>query len=346
MTQQTNSPGPRGGLSLRRRSFTGFAPCALWWPSMAGAATAAPAGWHEALLIVPALAPWIETLTTVGGWEVLYHGLPDRSLNQLWALPADALCEQVLMRNIGTRTGYMRLVHVTGAPQTMIRPDDQPWETGGVQALDLRVVDMQAARTALHARGWRAASEPVRYKTYNVEVIQWAPVSPDGIRLSLIQRIAPKLTGWAELKRWSRTMNAAITVADMAAAKTFFGQTLGLKPAFESRTVGGDGPNVMGLPYDVARAQPVAIQGFTGTGGDGSIELLSLPGIHGRDHAAAAHPPNLGIAGLRFTVADGLTHEDAGSPGLRTLTIAPYGACRAVAVSSPDGVWIERVSPV
>ncbi len=324
-------------------------------PGRASAEAGGPvlAGWREAILVVPDLAAWIETLTVVGGWEVIHRGAPDGSLNALWALPAEARTEQVLMRNIGARTGFLRLVKVTGAAQVRIRPDDQAWEAGGIQALDLRVVDMEATQAALHARGWRAPSAPVRYKTYGVEVIQWAPSSPDGVRLSFIQRIAPPLQGWSELKRWSRVANAAITVGDMAAAQAFFGGVLAMKAGFSTNTVGGDGPNVMGLPWALARTLPIDIEGYAGgPAGDGSIELISMPGARGRDFSGAARPPNLGIAGPRFIVPDaGLLAERLVKAGQvlaappQVLTLAPYGACRAFAVRGSDGVWLEFIEP-
>ncbi len=320
-------------------------------PARRALAAAGLGGWREAILVVPDLAPWIETLTVVGGWEIADRNAPDTSLNALWGLQPDARTEQVLMRNIGARTGFLRLVKATGAAQTQIRPDDQAWETGGVQAIDLRVVDMATTVEALHARGWRAPSAPVRYKTYGVEVIQWAPSSPDGVRLSFIQRIAPPLQGWSELKRWSRVANAAITVRDMAAAQAFFGGALGMKVISSTNTVGGDGPNVMGLPFALARTLPIDIKGYGGgLEGDGAVELISLPGAQGRDFSSAARPPNLGIAALRFMVADAAALAERLRQAGQTLAappqgvrIAPYGACRAFAVQSPDGAWLEFI---
>jgi len=317
----------------------------------AAARAAGIGGWREAVLIVPDLAAWTETLTVVGGWEVAGRSAPDMSLNAFWGLPLGARTEQVLMRNVGARTGFLRLVKATGVAQTQIRPDDQAWETGGIQALDLRVVDMAATEAALHARGWRGPSAPVRYKTYGVEVIQWAPTSPDGVRLSFIQRIAPPLQGWTELKRWSRVANAAIIVKDLAAAQGFFGAALGLKPGFATNTVGGDGPNVMGLPWDLARSLPIDIQGYGGgPEGDGAIELISMPGARGRDFSIHARPPNLGIAALRFMVGDaGAVAERLAKGGqtlaapVQVISLAPYGSCRAVAVWGSDGAWLEFI---
>ncbi len=310
-------------------------------------------GWREAILIVPDLAPWIETLTHVGGWEGVARSEPQTALNALWGLPPGARTQEVLMRNIGTVRGYLRLVVVTGADQRQIRPDDQAWESGGVSALDMRVLDLEATRTALHARGWRAASDPVRYRAYGVEVLQWAPVSPDGVRLSFIQRIAPPLTGWSELKRWSRAANAAIVTADMALARDVFGTRLGLREVSHTDTVGGDGPNVMGLPWTFARTLPIDIRGYAGgADGDSAVELLSMPQAAGRDFAAGAHPPNLGISALRVRVADAdETLARLAARGMAALSpptglrIEPYGACRAFAIEACDGVRLEFFAP-
>jgi catechol 2,3-dioxygenase-like lactoylglutathione lyase family enzyme len=339
------------GYAPNRRRLIATSLALATLPARQALAAAGIGGWREAVLVVPNLAAWIDTLTVVGGWEVADRSAPDTSLNALWSLPPGAQTEQVLMRNIGAHTGFLRLVKVSGVAQTQIRPDDQAWETGGVQALDLRVVDMATTVEALHARGWRAPSAPVRYKTYGVEVIQWAPSSPDGIRLSFIQRIAPPLQGWTELKRWSRAANAAITVKDMAAAGAFFGATLGMKVISSSNTVGGDGPNVMGLPFALARTLPIDIKGYGGgLEGDGAVELISMPGAEGRDFSRDARPPNLGIAALRFMIADAAGLADRLVKAGQTLAapvqgvrIAPYGVCRAFAVWGPDGAWLEFV---
>lgn len=314
-------------------------------------AKSAMPGWREALIVVDETRAWIETMTTVGGWEVASRGRPDASLNALWGLPPEARTQQTLLRNVGTTSGFMRLVVVTGVAQQRIRPHDQAWETGGISALDLRVVDMDTTRKALEARGWNGTSDPVRYKTYGFEVIQWAPRSPDGVRLSFIQRIAPPLQGWTELHRWSRLTNAAVLVRDMAAARRFQENALGLQASSASNTVGDAGPNVMGLPWALSAAQSVDIHGYSGQpAGDAAIELIDMPQSRGRDHSAQARPPNLGIAGLRFVVADlpsvAQRLADAGltlSAPPCEIGLPPFGRGRACAVRGPDGIWLEFV---
>ena len=337
-------------LSASRRGFIASAAAtATVLNTRAMAAPQAGVGWREVLVVVPDLAPWVEVLTTVGGWEVAWRGPADSTLNGLWRLPDDARVEQCLMRNVGTTTGYLRLAKVTGATQHRIRPNDQAWETGGIQALDIRVLDMDATLKALEDRGWRAPADPVRYTAYNVlEVIQWAPSSPDGVRLSFIQRISPPLRGWPEIKRWSRVSNAASTVANVAAMAGFMTGALGLKAGGQTHVVGGDGPNVMGLPYALARTLPIDIRGFAGAEvGEGAIELISMPGAGGRDFAEAAHPPNLGIAGLRFLVRDIAAAVERAGPladrPAHPMILPPYGQVLATGFAGPGGFWIEFV---
>lgn len=328
-------------------------PLALGVPRGADAAGAASGaltrGWHEAVVIVTDADPWVETMQAAGGWEVAWRGRPDRSLNELWQLPPDARCRQWLLRNRGTSTGFMRLVVVDGAAQRRIRAHDQAWETGGIGALDLRVLDIESTQRELERRGWNATADPVRYKTYGFEVIQWAPRSPDGVRLSFVQRISPPLQGWTELRKWSRLTNAAILVQDMEASQRFYAQTLGLRAYSQSNTVGDGGANVMGLPWPVNARVSTDIRGFHAEGGqDAPIELIAMPEVRGRDHSAEAHPPNLGAAALRFRVDDldallrrvvaaGVT---VAGP-VREFEVAPEGRHRVAAVRAPDGVWLE-----
>jgi len=303
-------------------------------------------GWHEAVVIVPDPDCWIETLTAVGGWEVVHRGVADQALAKFWALPDDARAEQILMRNIGSRTGYIRLVKLWGVRQRLIRPDDMAWEAGGVQALDVRVIDMESTRAQLHSRGWRAPSDPVRYTTYGVDVIQWAPCSPDGVRLSFIQRIAPPLTGWAELKHWGHVANAAVTVANLSASRAFFSGRLGMARGSAANTVGGDGPNVMGLPWAYARHLPIEIEGYFGAvPGEGSIELISIPDAAGRNFAADARPPNLGIAALRCMASNAAALAEALGRTTMDVEIPPYGRCTAFSLTAPDGVALEVFQP-
>ena len=123
-------------------------------------------GWREALVIVADFDPWIETLTAVGGWEVALRTRADTALNALWSLPGKARTEQVLMRNLGTTSGHIRLIKVHGAPQRRIRPDDQAWETGGLSALDLLVNCGPASAAYFPAGSASSPAQPSRASAF------------------------------------------------------------------------------------------------------------------------------------------------------------------------------------
>jgi hypothetical protein len=107
----------------------------------------------------------------------------------------------------------------------------------------------------------------------------------------------------------------------------------------------------MGLPRSFARSLAIDIHGYRGARGhDGSVELISMPAAMGRDFAAAARPPNLELAGLRFFVSDVASLQArlaaagvATAAPLQSLTSPPDGRCRIFAVRAPDGAWLEFV---
>jgi hypothetical protein len=83
--------------------------------------------------------------------------------------------------------------------------------------------------------------------------------------------------------------------------------------------------------------------------------MVRFPGVEGRDLAARAQAPNLGILALRFPVSrlDDLQRRlrKAAWPiavGPAMLHIEPYGRVRMLAVRAPDGAWLEffeRIAP-
>jgi catechol 2,3-dioxygenase-like lactoylglutathione lyase family enzyme len=307
-----------------------------------------PVGWREAILIVPALEPWIEVLSNVGGWEMVQRTAPDTGLNGLWSLPKGATTEQVLMRSPGVPGGMIRLGVVRGAPQRRIRPHDQPWETGGTASLYVRVRDMAATRAALEARGWNAANEPVRYRireSGNIGPYRWVPRSPDGIRLELFQVSADQKNAW------DAATSASIPLKDPEASRALLKGVMHLNRGGHVEDIGENGPNKLGLPWSLQRTAKVDIYGLgVAVAAGGSFDILSMPDAQGRDYSDGARPPNLGIAGFRFVVPDvalmARLFKAAGHPPVapvQQIDLSPYGRTKAFAVSVPDGVWFEFV---
>ena len=306
-------------------------------------------GWRETVLSVRDLAAWERVMTDVGGWEVTHRGSGDAGLRALWDLPADARVDEVLMRNPGTDSGYIRFLRFNNVQQRQIRSNGQTWETGGIFDINVRVTDLAARFAELQARDWQSFGDPVRFTFGPFVVREWLGRGPDGIVFALIQREAPPLEGWPYLKRFSRSFNSTQVVSDMEASLQFYTDVLGFKVYVETQGPSeAPGPNVLGLPHNLVTeiSRHTVILHPTGEN-DGSVELIEFDGLTGRDFAPLAKPPNLGVLALRFPVRglDTLTAKLEASgfePQARArVSIAPYGDVDLLAIIGPNGEWLE-----
>ena len=307
-------------------------------------------GYREAVFSVSNLAAQAGFYRDVAGWQVLHEGAVPSELLRAYDLPEEVSGRSVVLGNPGTDRGFLRLVQFDGAEQVQIRSNAQTWDTGGIFDVNSRVADMSKKFAEFQAHDWQAASDPVQFSFGPFVVREWLTRGPDGIVLALIERVQPPLEGWPELRELSRLFNATQIVADAEAAKSFYIDKLGFSTYLEHTGV-SDEPeqNVFGLPHDVATevARTVYILHPTGTN-EGSIEILAFDGAIGRDFSDRARPPNLGILTLRFPLADidrfaahvAAEEIDVTMPPT-TVTIAPYGTVRLMAIRGPGGVWLE-----
>jgi len=144
--------------------------------------------------------------------------------------------------------------------------------------------------------------------------------------------------------------NSSQIVKSLEASKAFYIDVLGFKEysKFEGRN-GDPGPNVFGIPYNIFPdvVRKISILSPDGKN-EGSIELVELEGLTGRDFSQDAVAPNLGILTLRFPV-DGLSQfvdslQSKGiliEKGIERIEMNPYGQVDVAAIKSPDGVWLE-----
>lgn len=307
-------------------------------------------GWREALLSVRDIGVWKDFLQQQGGWSVLERGSIEAEQLAAWNLDVSLAGEQVLMGNPGTETGFIRLVDIEAVARNRIRSNDQSWDTGGIFDINMRIVDMDRTLTELQRLGWQAPSDPVEFTFGKFHVKEWIAAGPDGVRLALIERVAPMLEGWPELRKFSRSFNSTQTVADMDASLRFYRDILGMQTYMEHHGPSREaGPNVLGLPYKLAAALERHVYILHPRGvNEGSVELLSFDGAGGRDFSAGAWLPNLGIAGLRFPVRGIealLAHLQAedypGTSAIHEVEIAPYGTCKTLLVVAPGGARQE-----
>jgi len=320
-----------------------------WLMITAGAnAQAVTGGFREAVIVVEDRVRWEHILTDVGGWQITTRGAVDDRWLALWGV--DDSARFTLMANPGTTRGFIRLIEFSQKGAPLIRPNDQAWDTGGLFDLNMRVKDMEAARQALMQRGWSASSDPVTFSFGPFTVAEWIPRGPDGVRLALIERLAPKLEGWPSLRKFSRTFNSTMVVKDVDQARVFWEDVLGFKLYLEHRGASKEaGPNVLGLPHNVATnvERDVLILHPEGRN-EGSIELLAFGRATGRDFSERTAMPNRGLSRLRFPV-EGLAGlaakvKEAGIKVVARgadLPLSGVGIVNVLVLAAPGGAQIE-----
>jgi catechol 2,3-dioxygenase-like lactoylglutathione lyase family enzyme len=307
-------------------------------------------GWTEVVQSVGNLEQHQRFMEEVAGWEVIDSGPVDSSMLTAWQLDSSVSAEHVLMGNPGTSRGYLRLVKFHGVEQVQIRSGAQPWESGGIFDINVRVLDMEAKFREIQARSWHSFSDPIHYNFGPFEVKEWIVVGPDGLAFALIERVKPELEGWPQMRDISRAFNSTQIVSDMPAALRFYRDVLGFKKYIHWQGVSEKaGPSVLGLPQELTTQTEREIWVLHPQGvNEGSVELLQFKGLSGRDLSPRAIPPNLGILMLRFPVSDldalvrHLDQQGVETQGPVTTTqLAPWGVSRQVSVRAPDGAWLD-----
>jgi catechol 2,3-dioxygenase-like lactoylglutathione lyase family enzyme len=307
-------------------------------------------GFDEAVLIVRAAGPHLACWQDVGGWVLQYQGEVDARLLCGWGL-AQATGREWRLGHRDGSVGHVRLMQLDSAgPQIDMRPDDQCWDSGGIFDLNVRVRDVAAQASALHALHWHGASPPIRWDFGGLIVKEWLTRGPDNVRLALIERIEPPLPEADQPVGFGPVFNSSQIVRDMDAALDFYGRILGFQRAVSFQT----GPlkpaaNVMGLPPGLATQTSLDLHILHPRGlKTGSIEIVSVNGAGGLDLSDTAKPPNFGMALLRHPVR-GLKvfAEHLAGQGwplampLTRVTLAPYGSVDLLAVRAPEGAWLE-----
>ena len=312
-------------------------------------------GWHEAVIMVSELDRIAKDLEIVGNWQVIEEGAVNRGQLNLWDLTNDVTGDYKLIRNPNSHKGYVRLVKLHNQKQKQIRPAGQIWEAGGIFDLNFRVTNIDEKFEKLLNRGWTAFNQPAQYEFGPVIVSEVLMIGPDGVCFALIERLEPPLEEVESPNEISRSFNSSLLVADIEKSFKFFSETLGFETVME--LIGhklDTGSNVLGLPHNIAQehAMDVCIihpKAVT----DGSVELMSLNSLKGRNFSKNAKPFNLGITSLRFPINDvnkkATELTSKGIPlvyGPTTIELAPYGDVIIFALELPEGGWIEFFEPL
>jgi catechol 2,3-dioxygenase-like lactoylglutathione lyase family enzyme len=329
--------------------------------------SALDAGWQEAVISVRDPRPLLRFMTEVAGWRVrseraltagerAFYQLNDALLPQS---PRRTAARQWLITDDSGRPGFVRLIAFNAPDAVQIRSGAMPWDTGGILSLMSRSNATAELYGAAQRLGWDAWNDPVELQMRDTGVTLTNVIlrGPDGVNISIYERLAPRMPDEPDLRHLRRPFNSMQGVLDLAVARRFYVEVLGFEVLNAGRFENSvRAPNNFGAPGNLVTANPLqfAIVGPQRSGPT-QVELVQMTGIEGRDHSARAAPPNYGIMALRFPVSRLAALQERLSKGHwpiargpALLDMPPYGRVRMLAVQAPDGAWLEfyeRVKP-
>ncbi|WP_286133543.1 VOC family protein [Colwellia sp. UCD-KL20] len=306
-------------------------------------------GFSETVMIVSNIDTASQFYQDIAGWQVIDDSPADSHLLNLWKLPAHTKVKQTLLANKGTTTGFIRLVELQGIKQQRIRANTQAWDIGGIFDINMRVKSMDETFKKMQQHGWSSNTEPVQFTFGPFVVKEWIVKNSDGVAFALIERVAPTLEGWPNLKKFSRVFNSTQVVADINKSLHFYQNVLGFKTYLEHKGASKEaGPNVLGLPHNIATQVERSVYILHPEGkNEGSIELLQFHGATGKNVSSHAQPPNIGITTLRFPVNNLnalkklLTDNNIKIESQQKMHLLPYGLVHILSVKTPDNTWLE-----
>jgi catechol 2,3-dioxygenase-like lactoylglutathione lyase family enzyme len=306
-------------------------------------------GFTESVAIVRGLRVIARQWCDLAGWNEGPETELDPALIAAWGLPASVQGAQIYCSPPTGVSGGLRLVELADCEQLDIRPNPQPWDCGGLLDLNVRVSDMSRRREQFRQAGWRGPSNPVEWMFGDKLVSEWLSLGPDGLAFALIERLDPPLPTSDRPEQIGAIFNSSQVVADMDASLEFYQQVLGFTCFLHIRQplLEKPGENPLGIPHNLVSELETEIA-ILSPGGDmdGSVELIRMHGLEGRNFSARSRPPNLGLLGLRFPVADidALARNLAGRSlcyDTIEVELLPLGSCRMLGVQAPEGAWLE-----
>jgi catechol 2,3-dioxygenase-like lactoylglutathione lyase family enzyme len=315
----------------------------IFMKTLANAQTPQPEGFKEAVFSVSDIARETQFYEQVAGWKVFYKATKQQ--NPLWK---GLIYDEVLLKNEGDSTGFLRLVQFIDIEQKVMRSGAKTWDNGGHFDIDVRVKDLDAKKKLMEKWGWNAYGRTERYQFGKFDVSEVLMQGANGIVIALIQRHSPPLEGWNTLRDFSYIFNSAQIVKDIDKTAAFYAQ-LGFKTYMKSTTQ-GRGENILGIPpsIDTQTQHKVIILHPQGKN-IGSVEPIQIEGLTGgEDFSERAIAPNLGILTLRFPVKNIDAYaEELKKKGIKIdilptkYTLKPYGETKMMSLKTPDGAILE-----
>jgi catechol 2,3-dioxygenase-like lactoylglutathione lyase family enzyme len=306
--------------------------------------------YNEVVFSVKDIQTAAQTYTEILGWQIVWQGKGHRSQLDFWNLPQNCTTDEILLQFQGLTYGQIRLIQFNDVLQQIIRSGGQPFDTGGIMDIDLRVSNINWVYDEMTERNWHAYTQPVvqTMGPFSVEEVLFR--GHDGVVIAFVHRTAPPHPNPFDLVgATSNVYLSALVVKDIKIATYFFVSQLGFVVHNEIEFVGDEGRSIFNLPHNIA-AQTKAILTIIGPtdSRDTLFDLIELEGIKGEDFSGRAVPPNRGILMYRIPVTNINNYYDfvlgngvAPNCPLTTTYTQPAGSIKTFAVQSPDGVWVE-----
>jgi catechol 2,3-dioxygenase-like lactoylglutathione lyase family enzyme len=311
--------------------------------------------------------------TEIGGFRVIAEGMLEAgdvtladAARALGALP-DGQARQItanyrLLAAPGAENSYIRLVKYSGdvGRQVPTRPGARAWDTGCFWSIMVRAKDMEAIYDDAIALGWwtQTPITDLTFGTSQLKVVVFQ--GPDGAQVQAYERLAPPLgPEFPAFERLSQPFNLMQMVADREASRRLIEGVFGFSRFWFGPPYLDREPTFMPLgiprnlttsvPYKAGIYYPAPVNGAPSE--IGRLETIEIEQLGGHDFASRCHAPNFGILAVSYPVDDvTLTRQTIIDRGWsieiepRTVTRAPYGPIKAMAVRAPDGGLIEFYS--
>lgn len=307
-------------------------------------------GFKEVVFSVRNLEKDKQMYADLGGWDIIHNATLSKAQLYFWNLPSEATAECSLLKYPGRDFGMLRLISFKNVEQKHIRSNSQSWDTGGIYDVDIRVKEIEKKIEDFHTYGWTGFCDYEEYHFNQFHVSEILLKGSEDMVFALIQRHAPTLTNFPLLKEMSHIFNSSQIVRDIEVAKDFYMNKLGWQIYMENISENSKaGPNVFGIPHNIYPDTRRKILILSPDGGnEGSVELVEIEGLDGRDFRDQCAPPNLGILMLKYPVENLAAYtKHLKSKGVKIinetkgLDFAPYGKADVISVQSPDGAWLE-----
>lgn len=318
-------------------------------------ADAVDAGWSEAVCLLGDGTPLNDFATQVAGWQYSAPRPLDPSLARFMALPTDVSrgARQWRISDGSGRAGALRVIESpalkTASVDAAPAKDSPPWFTGGLFSLMVRSNALRERWNAARQLGWEGVTDPVELEFSGVKLANVILRGPQGLRVSIYERILPRMADEPDLRLLRRPFNSMQVVADLALARRFYVEGLGFEVVGEGRfRWQADRPNNFGVPSELAAAAALDyLIVAPRAGGPTQVEIVHFTGLpSGRRPAVGPEQP--GLYALRFPVTrvDALRSRlaDAGWPmisGVMEFSGDTGEGVRAFAAISPEGARLE-----